>query len=95
MYNEEKQLLDQAVFGEQIKEFLLSDLGQFILHKGEQERDAALSQLSIVDPTDVKAITKLQNDIQVIEHIKYWLSEAIQEGLQAANVLDAHKENYE
>lgn len=95
MTNETNALIEAAVFSEQIKSFLMSDLGQYILNKGDLERDEALTQLATVDPTDVKTITKLQNDIKVVEFVKYWLSDAIEQGLQAQNTLDAHSVHYE
>jgi hypothetical protein len=80
LYNEKRDLLDKAVFGDQVKSFLNSEIGQYLLAKGDKERDVALSNLTMADPFNSQEIQKLQNEIKVIELIRLWLVEAIEEG---------------
>jgi|APCry1669188910_1035180.scaffolds.fasta_scaffold15724_3 hypothetical protein len=72
-----------AVFGESVKLFLESDIGDFLLKRSESEIDAAVQELKTVSPRDVDTITDLQNRIKVAEMFQGWLADAIAAGEQA------------
>lgn len=83
MSEELRQLNEQIEFGVEVESFIRSKLGRYLIGRAESERDAALSDLAVVDPTDVKQITALQNKVKLAESFQYWLAEAIESGHSA------------
>ena len=81
-----------AVFGEQVTQFLQSDIGDYLIKKSEGEIEAAMLKLKDVDPTDVKAITALQNEIKIAEKFQVWLGDAIAAGHQAKVQIEEENE---
>lgn len=74
--------------GEDVANFMQTQMGQFLLKKCEDRMWAALNELKHVDCTNSEAIRKLQNEIDVSESILQWFEEAIDEGLSAETVLE-------
>lgn len=77
-----------AVFGRQVEQFWDSQIGQYLLERSLREYNSAILGLKTCNPTDVAAITKFQSDLIRAEGFRDWLSEAIQDGLRAKNVLE-------
>lgn len=82
-------LLASAVLGKDAEEFLQTELGRFLTGRAEQEKQAALIQLSTVDSTDYTTIQKLQNQYYRADSFVGWLSELIQEGQQSFKILES------
>lgn len=83
------ELLAEAEIGEQARNFLASDLGRCILGIADQDAQAAMLELSEViarDPTDVKNITRLNNEIILNRIFEARLKELFHKGEQAIGV---------
>lgn len=74
------ELISQAELGEEAKKFLESDLGKVMLGLAEQEAELAREELETVNPTDVAAVTKLQNQAKVARWFSQWLKELLADG---------------
>ena len=85
------ELLAEAVIGRDAEEFLASDLGRMMVARAEEEYTDALEALRRVNPTDVEAITSLQNKAWRAESFRGWLAEIIITGKQALETLDAQE----
>ena len=72
-----------AVFGEEVKLFLQSPIGDFLIKRSQTEVDEAVEQLKTVDPHDWHRIQEQQNKIAVAEMFQTWLGDAIAAGEQA------------
>lgn len=82
-------LLASAVLGKDAEEFLQTELGQFLIGRAEQEKQAALMQLATVDVNDANRIQKLQNHFYRADSFVGWLSELIQQGQQSFKILES------
>lgn len=81
-------LVQEAVFGKQVEEFLSSDIGIYLVKKAEAEASDAIEKLKTCPADDPKAIRTLQNQIFRAESIQQWLGEAIHRGLEAIQNID-------
>lgn len=84
-------LMETAVFGRRVEEFMASDLGRYLVLKAESQEQQAteeLKKLSPWTPMARRAMQKIQNDIRVAEWFQQWLGEAVMDGLQATNILE-------
>lgn len=72
--------IQQAELGEEAKAFAESNIGKRILSLSQDEAAASMLKLTTVDPTDVKEITKLQNEIHRADSIYQWIVEMIESG---------------
>lgn len=83
-----QNLLESAVFGRQVENFLSSDLGRYLVKRSEAEASEAMEKLKVVLPWRRRRITELQNDIKVAEWFQQWLADAILDGIHATNQID-------
>lgn len=90
--NESEVLLDVAIFGEQVDQFLKSDIGQYLLQHAAAEEARGLSELKRVLCTDPEAVWKAQNKVWRGESFRIWLTEAVSAGLKAQEVLEDREE---
>lgn len=74
------ELIAQAELGDEAKKFLESDLGKVMLGLAEQEAELAREELETVNPNDVAAVTKLQNQAKVARWFSRWLKELLADG---------------
>lgn len=81
-----------AVFGEQVQEFLRSDVGRFLIGRAEKELAHQMSLLKLVDPRVPEQIIRLQVRIEQLEKFEGWLADAVQEGLTAISIIDGEEE---
>lgn len=88
MSDENEELLKIAAFGEQVQSFITSDIGEFILTKAFTESEMALAELAQCDPVNSAEIRRLQNIVQRASSLKLWLEGAVNEGLQALQILE-------
>ncbi len=86
--SETEILLDVAVLGEQVDQFLKSDVGRYLMEQAEDEERAGLLQLRVVDYTNSEAVRLAQNRAWRGEHVKAWLRNAISAGLKARMILE-------
>ena len=92
MTNEYEALVEVAVFGAQVQQFLDSQIGKFLVHKANLDRTQALEDLVNVDPHDFKKVQDAQNRVHRAESIQVWLEDCVNKGLQAINVLDERQQ---
>lgn len=72
-----------AVFGEQVTQFLQSDIGSYLLERAKNMSEVATRELKDADPFIPERICALQLKIKTADNIIEWLGEAIDMGLQA------------
>jgi hypothetical protein len=83
----DKETLERAVLGKMAEDWLLGDVGQFIINKVEQDTQEAIAKLINSDPHDFKQVQAAQNDIKVCEMFKVYLKQLIEEGALAVQSL--------
>ena len=88
MSTELGELYSAVEFGLDVSAFLKSPIGQFLLHKAEEERTDALADLVDASPCDPEQIRALQSIIKRADSLTYWLTDAIQAGKNAEAQLD-------
>jgi hypothetical protein len=72
-----------AVFGEQVNQFMASDIGQYLLQCAQMDTDSAAAEMLDVDVTDAPAVMRIKIKLLVAARIESWLHEAIVKGYQA------------
>jgi len=80
-------VVEDAVFGKEVEQFLETRVGAYLLRKAQDEASEALEALADVDPEDAKAIRTAQNKVKRADSIIGWLAEAIRTGIQATEQL--------
>jgi hypothetical protein len=78
---------DAIDFALEVRGFLGSRLGQYLVQRAEEERENAMGELVDADPLDSGKIMKLQSDIKRAESVQLWMAELIQEGVSAQEQL--------
>lgn len=78
-------LIAEAELGEEARKFKESDLYRCLIGIADQEVRLAQVALSKVDPTDVEAIRRLQNEVWRGEAFAQWIDELIARGTEALN----------
>jgi hypothetical protein len=89
MDEEQEILVKRAIFGKQVENFLSSDIGRYILARAEDQAATAMDKLKTCTPTEGRLVQSLQNDIYKAESIREWLGHAIQDGMNALNIIDS------
>ena len=84
-----RELICLVAMGIQVKAFINSDLGRYLLDRSNAEQKAALEQLGNVDTDDPKAIRRLQFNLQVAAGIQNWLADLVVEARNAEEALRA------
>ena len=69
--------------GNDAQSFVGSRLGGAFVDKAIARRQAALEKMAKTDPTDEKALTKLQNEARTADWFKGWLDEIFDEAKAA------------
>jgi hypothetical protein len=88
MLDPEDPLVQAAVFGKQVQEFLQEDIGNYLVGLARDQGDVAMRELKTVDPTETERIIALQMRIQIADNFIQWLAEAVAMGLQAQQTLE-------
>ena len=86
--SETEILLDVAVLGERVDQFLKSDIGRYLLEQADAEEQAGLQQLRVVNCNDAEAVCLAQNMVWRGETMKAWLKDAVSAGLKARMILE-------
>jgi molybdopterin converting factor small subunit len=89
MDEEQEVLVRRAIFGKQVEDFLSSDIGRYLLVRAADQAETAMDKLKVCVPTEGKTVQALQNDIYVAESIRTWLAQAIQDGINALNIIES------
>lgn len=84
-----QELLASAEIGNEARAFLESDLCKTIIGLADQETDSKLEDLANVDPSDVKAIAKLQMQVRFADFFREWLADLVTD---ADNALEAWRQ---
>lgn len=88
-------LMEQAVFGAEVTEFLERDrIGQYLVDRAREDLERAHTLLVDVSPYDPAAIAKLQQDARVANRVRTWLAEAIDSGTAAAAALQQERDEH-
>jgi hypothetical protein len=82
------EYLPAAVFGEQVEQFLESDIGKYLLARAEEQREVALLRLTKANPWRRSYIQRCQNEVKVVDMFQQWLADSILEGKAALAVLE-------
>ena len=92
MTEQEQELIAKAELGEEGRKFLQSDLGRYMLGLAQQDRQAALEDLSMAVPTDTGKIMSLQVKARMGGEFEAWLMGLIADGENALSVWKQNKE---
>lgn len=82
-----KELYAAVEFGMEVKAFLGSKLGKYLVERAEAQRDEAITELVNCRASDYDRIRELQNTVQRAESIQYWMAEIITEAHAAQETL--------
>lgn len=91
MSEQHDELLAEVDLGDQADQFLQGDLGRYLFGCCDQEVEAAVRDLKVVDASNTKAIQDLQNRIWRAESVKAWLVELVLRGQQAIGVIQGEQ----
>lgn len=84
---QEFSMVAEADLGRQVKEFLQSDIGRYLLGCAQQEHQAAMEALKQTSPWRRRRITDLQNQAWRAESFMGWLRELLIRGRSAEGAL--------
>jgi hypothetical protein len=85
---EVRELFKTVELGLDVQQFLRSPVGQYLMQKADDERADALADLVDAAPEDAATIRALQSTIKRADSIQFWLTEAVQAGINAEAQLD-------
>lgn len=83
-----------AVFGQQVQDFLGTEIGDFLVRRAADSLDLAVEKLKKVDPTKTTEVMALQVEIKYLENFVSWLGGAVQDGLNAVAALEAGEDGH-
>jgi len=89
---EVRKLLHSVQFGLDVRAVIDGAVGQYLLGRAAQEREAALELLAEVDATDVNHVRELQLIVRRADSFRQWLEEAQQEGQAAEAELHSRED---
>jgi len=85
-------LVDAAVIGRQVEDFLNADIGRYLVQRIEEELDSGFEDLMRADPDSPSAVRKAQNRVWRANSLKEWLEEAVTAGLRAQYILEERQQ---
>ena len=77
------ELKAQVLIGDDAETFFASELGRTVLGMAKQDEEMAVAAFDEADPTDYKAIAKIQQDLRVAKRFEQYLTELITKGREA------------
>jgi hypothetical protein len=86
-----RQKLAVVDLGLAAQQFLSTPLGKYVHDRAIAEVETGVEDLKRVDPTDARAVMKLQGEIWRAESFMYWMADAIREGAELATQLIAEE----
>lgn len=82
-------VVSSAVFGKQVEAFLTSDLGVYLINRANlEEREASERLIASAHTMAIKDILREQAIIERARNFRDWLGWAVQDGLQALEMLE-------
>ena len=88
-YPEEiNELLAEIELGSACYNFLLTDLGRYLISKALDEEEAAFKEWQLIDETDAKAIRACQQKAIIPKLVIAWLQDAVKLGSAATQQLE-------
>ena len=87
----ERQYFAEAVIGEETRQFLVSSVGEFLHGCARAEYDRCRDKMFDIDPytpEGKRAYMKFKADAWAASHFMQWCAEAIQNGDNAAAMLE-------
>lgn len=81
-------MIRRAVFGEQVQQFISSQIGQYLLARAQEDKVNAQAKFLEVDPSNVEAVRSIQNDILMSNKFAIWLQDAVGDGLRALGIIE-------
>jgi hypothetical protein len=87
----ERELFVEAQFGEEVIDFLHTDVGQYLLGVANQEMDISKQKMAELDPTDPRFKKKYAGyrfNYDTAAYFPRWLGEVITRGQNAAFTLE-------
>ena len=94
--NEIDVYLGEVRLGDRVREFALSDVGQYLLGRAQIEMDeakAAMVRINPYWPRSKTKLAKLQQDYRTAENFARWLNDALQNGDIALEQIRALQED--
>jgi hypothetical protein len=85
--NPDDPVVSDAVFGEEVRNFLNSRVGSYIISAAKMDAEVAMSDFARVDPTKPEAIMEIQVRLRAANMVSVWLADAINRGQQAVEQL--------
>jgi len=85
---DEVLMIRRAVFGEQVQQFISSQIGQYLLARAQEEKVNAQIEFLEVDPSNVEAVRTIQNKILLSNKFAGWLQDAVGDGLRALGIIE-------
>ncbi len=92
---QERAYFAEAMVGEEVRQFLLSDTGRYLHGRAKQEYDRCRDEMFDTDPytpEGKRKWLKLKADAQAAKWFMRWCVEAIQNGENAEVMLDNYRE---
>lgn len=83
-----KELIAEAMLGQDAEEFMVSQIGQYLIGRADQEITDATEKLCNVAPWRRRRIMELQNQVWRAQSFKDWLAELIVSGRSAMSALE-------
>lgn len=73
---EVRNLLRTVQFGLDVAAFVDTPIGQYLIGRAEQEREAAIEEMIAADATDIERMRELQLVIRRADSFAQWLADA-------------------
>ena len=92
---QEREYFAEAVIGEEVRQFLVSTVGQYLHGCVKQEYDRCRDQMFDLDPytpEGKREHTKLKREAAAAAHFMRWCVEAMTRGDQAGVMLENYRE---
>jgi hypothetical protein len=93
----ERQYFAEAVIGEEIRAFLVSEAGRYLHGCAKQEYDRCKAEMFEFDPYTPEGKRKyeeLKTSAWAAQHFMRWCAEALQRGDNAATMLETIREEH-
>lgn len=85
------EMIERAVFGEQVHNFMNTDVGKYIQRRAADQISEAVKELRECDPDNAGKVREYQNRADVAEHVVQWLQDAILDGLKALQIIESRE----
>lgn len=81
-------IIRRATFGRQVEQFLNTEVGKYLVCRANDEVAKAVFDFKNCCPTDAVEVQSIQNRMKQGENFIEWISQAVNDGLQALNILE-------